>query len=88
MKALILAAASLPAFANGGIVGGNSYIGDKVLARVNSGEMILNQKQQKNLFSMLNNGSVNGGGSVEFKIKGKELVGVLNNYNNQKSKVQ
>jgi hypothetical protein len=42
MKALILAAAALPAFANGGIVGGNSYTGDKVLARVNSGEMILN----------------------------------------------
>lgn len=88
MKALILAAASLPAFANGGIVGGNSYIGDKVLARVNSGEMILNQKQQKNLFSMLNNGSVNGGGQVKFKIEGKELVGVLKNYNNIKGKVQ
>lgn len=88
MKALILAAAALPAFANGGIVGGNSYIGDKVLARVNSGEMILNQKQQKNLFSMLNNGSVNGGGQVKFKIEGKELVGVLKNYNNIKGKVQ
>ena len=88
MKALIAAAASLPAFANGGIVGGNSYIGDKVLARVNSGEMILNQKQQKNLFSMLNNGSVNGGGQVKFKIEGKELVGVLKNYNNIKGKVQ
>ena len=88
MEALIAAAASLPAFANGGIVGGNSYIGDKVLARVNSGEMILNQKQQKNLFSMLNNGSVNGGGQVKFKIEGKELVGVLKNYNNIKGKVQ
>ena len=88
MKALILAAAALPAFANGGIVGGNSYIGDKILARVNSGEMILNQKQQKNLFSMLNNGSVNGGGQVKFKIEGKELVGVLKNYNNIKGKVQ
>ena len=88
MKALILAAAALPAFANGGIVGGSSFSGDKVLARVNSGEMILNQKQQKNLFSMLNNGSVNGGGQVKFKIEGKELVGVLKNYNNIKGKVQ
>lgn len=88
MEALIAAAAALPAFANGGIVGGSSFSGDKVLARVNSGEMILNQKQQKNLFSMLNNGSVNGGGQVKFKIEGKELVGVLKNYNNIKGKVQ
>lgn len=88
MKALILAAASLPAFANGGIVGGNSYIGDKVLARVNSGEMILNQKQQKNLFGMINNGSSAGAGEVKFEIEGKKLVGVLKNYNNIKGKVQ
>ena len=32
-------------FADGGIVSGNSFHGDKILARVNAGEMILNQKQ-------------------------------------------
>ena len=32
-------------FADGGIIGGNSFHGDKMLARVNAGEMILNQKQ-------------------------------------------
>lgn len=45
---------SLPAFENGGIVPGVSFTGDKVHARVNSGEMILNGGQQANLFRMLN----------------------------------
>lgn len=41
-------------YATGGIVGGNSKTGDKLLARVNSGEMILNATQQRNLFRMIN----------------------------------
>lgn len=41
-------------YATGGIVGGTSYTGDKVPARVNSGEMILNREQQTNLFKMAN----------------------------------
>lgn len=47
---------SLPAFANGGIVPGGSFTGDKVHALVNSGEMILNGGQQSNLFRLLNGG--------------------------------
>lgn len=66
-------------FANGGIVGGNSYSGDRQLARVNSGEMILNKGQQATLFNAINNGAL-GGGNVEFKIRGADLVGTLNNY--------
>lgn len=90
MAAVVAMFASLPAFATGGIVGGNSTVGDHNLVRVNSGEMILNGRQQKNLFNLLNgNGGVSnsGVGQVEFKIRGKELVGVLNNYNNKVSKV-
>lgn len=41
-------------FATGGIVGGNSKSGDRVLARVNSGEMILNAAQQAQLFAIAN----------------------------------
>ena len=46
--------APLLAFANGGIVPGGSFNGDKVPAMVNSGEMILNGGQQSNLFKALN----------------------------------
>lgn len=79
--------AAIGAFANGGIVGGTSYSGDKILTRLNSGEMVLNRTQQGNLFNLLNNG-IGGTGQVEFKIKGQELVGVLNNYNNKFNKVK
>lgn len=74
------------AFAEGGIVGGGSHIGDSQLVRVNSGEMILNGQQQKRLFNLLNgtdsrNGAEIGkGGVVKFKIKGNNLYGVLNNH--------
>ena len=40
--------------AEGGIVGGNSYVGDKVLTRLNSGEMVLNTDQQAALFNFIN----------------------------------
>ena len=42
------------AFAEGGIVGGTSWSGDRVPVRVNSGEMILNTRQQRRLFALLN----------------------------------
>lgn len=84
--------ASIPAFANGGIIEGGSTFGDMNLARVNAGEMILNGRQQGNLFRLLDGGNAatvgNRGGEVEFKIRAKDLVGVISNYNNQKSKVR
>lgn len=43
-----------PKFAQGGIVPGKSYSGDNVMARVNSGEMILNAQQQARLFEIAN----------------------------------
>lgn len=83
--------AALP-FANGGIFTGRTTMGDYNLARVNSGEMILNQGQQGRLFRLLQTGgaydSLSGGGNVEFKIKGNTLVGVLDNYNKKYSKIR
>lgn len=86
MLSIIAAFATLPKFAKGGIVGGTSYSGDNLTARVNSGEMVLNRGQQTRLFSMLNGGGI-GGGEVEFRISGSSLKGVLNNYSKKMSKV-
>lgn len=44
----------IPSFEEGGIVQGSSYKGDNVKANVNSGEMVLNGSQQKNLFDTAN----------------------------------
>lgn len=54
IAAVVAAFSMAGGFATGGIVGGSSITGDKLLARVNSGEMILNKDQQRNLFKMLN----------------------------------
>ena len=56
-------------FAEGGIVGGSSFSGDKLTAKVNSGEMILNKNQQANLFSLV------AGGPMNTLIRAKEVVG-------------
>lgn len=73
-------------FANGGIVGGNSFTGDRVTANVNSGEMVLTRAQQANLFRLANGVGTTGGNQVEFHISGTDLVGVLNN-NNRKNRL-
>lgn len=41
-------------YANGGIIGGYSFSGDRLTAHVNSGEMILNRQQQARLFALAN----------------------------------
>ena len=78
-------------FADGGIVGGGSSVGDHNLARVNSGEMILNGTQQKKLFMLLNSGGVgpaiSQSGNVNFRIQGKNLVGTLRNTNSRNSRI-
>lgn len=50
------------AYAQGGIVGGQSFTGDNLTARVNSGEMVLNRGQQKRLFDVAEGRSGSGGG--------------------------
>ena len=77
-------------YAEGGIIPGNSFAGDKVMAMVNSGEMILNTHQQKNLFDMLNGITGTGISSSKIeltgKIRGKDLLLVQKNYNTIGSK--
>lgn len=59
-------------YANGGIVGGSSYSGDKLWARVNSGEMIIPERDWRSGLGM--------GGNVKFILEGSQLKGVLQNY--------
>ena len=81
---------SLPKFADGGIIQGKSF-GDYNLARVNGGEMILNTTQQGRLWNTIQQGTTSSSapisGAVKFHIEGKQLVGVLNNYNSSKSRL-
>lgn len=78
-------------FANGGIVGGSSLGGDQMIARVNSGEMILNGSQQKKLFNLLNGNGTNTSTSIpeiKVRIAGSDLVGVLDNYGKKLNRVR
>jgi len=81
---VLAAFASIPKFETGGVIGGQSFYGDKILARVNSGELILNNKQQRNLYGQLNGNSVQpvvlGGG---FELSG-DTVRLMLNRNEQK----
>lgn len=88
--ALVKSLGAATLLADGGVVGGNSYHGDTIIAGLNAGEMVLNKKQQANLFRALDNGisSNAGGGKVEFEIKGSTLKGVLKNYDNKMNKVR
>ena len=83
--------ASFPKFESGGVVGGHSYHGDRILSRLNSGELVLNKGQQNRLWNTIQQGTTSSSapisGAVKFHIEGKQLVGVLNNYNSSKSRL-
>ena len=81
--AVLAALASMSKFAKGGIVGGNSSVGDKNIIRANSGEMILTKGQQTTLFNAIKSGNLGGGGNVQFEIRGDKLVGCIKNYQNK-----
>lgn len=59
-------------FANGGIVGGNSYTGDNLTVRVNSGEMILNTRQQAELFAVANGQPTSNG--IDYNLLGATMA--------------
>ncbi len=68
-----------PKFAGGGIVPGNSTVGDRVPILANGGEMVLNQGQQSSLFRMLNSGSSGSGknSTLTARVSGNDLLFLL-----------
>lgn len=85
IAAAIAAFAVIPKFASGGIIAGGPTSGDKILARVNAGEMILNGRQQSNLFEAINSGKLNStqnqSVSIGFdKVRGSDIYLSLRNY--------
>lgn len=86
---MISTISQLQSFSQGGIFQGSKTVGDHNLARVNSGEMILTNTQQGNLFRILDNNTAGLGGGVgvsSVKIKGSDLYLALSNYSKVQSK--
>lgn len=87
VSGVLAAFAAIPKFETGGIVGGSSFYGDKILARVNSGELILNTSQQAKLYNALQDGGSSGGVVGKVTIKGSDLQLALERTNNTKNRV-
>lgn len=81
IASVVAALASIPKFAEGGIVGGSSYYGDKILARLNSGEMVLNQRQQARLLDSIERPQQNIHITGKLTAEGRDLSIVLSDYN-------
>lgn len=78
-------------FAEGGIIYGGSQLGDQMVAKVNSGEMIINGKQQQNLWEAISTGNLGGQREntvtvTNVRVKGSDLYLALKNYSKVKSK--
>ena len=75
----LAAFASIPSFAEGGVVPGANFR-DGIAARLSSGEMVINPADQKKLFDSIHSGNLGGGGSARSVNTGEQIVTVVNNY--------
>lgn len=75
--------ATAGSYASGGLIPGNSFSGDNLMANVNSGELILNRAQQSNLANQLTEGGINNL-HLATDIEGTKLRIVLENDNRSK----
>ena len=89
---VLAAFAAIPKFETGGVVGGSSYFGDKILARVNSGELILNQDQQRKLNNQINPAVTASDVAVQlmggFEISGDKLRLVLERADKRNNRIR
>jgi hypothetical protein len=77
VAAVASAMSTVASFAQGGIVGGADFR-DGISARVSSGEMIINEADQRRLFDTIHSGGGGGGGNSY--ISGEQIVTVVNAY--------
>ena len=76
--------ATAGSYANGGVIGGTHFSGDMQLARVNAGELILNQAQQGVIASQLQQGNMFNNMNLTAVVSGEQLRLVIRNYNNRR----
>lgn len=82
---VLAAIRNVPNFAEGGnVIGGSNYM-DGITARVSSGEMIMNEADQKKLYNAIHSGEL-GGGSSRTVVTGEQIVTVVNNYGKRTGK--
>lgn len=86
-KGLSAIGSIIGSFEGGGIVGGTSYTGDHLTAKVNSKEMWLSTSQQSRLLGMINGGGGAGGGSYNAMLTGENLYFALRNYGRRTGKI-
>ena len=80
MVASIAAIKTATKYADGGMVGGNSYSGDNIIARLNSGEAVLNRRGIETAAALVDGAGVQ---TVEVigKVSGEDILLVANNTN-------
>ena len=80
MIATISTIKSSAKYAEGGILGGQNYSGDIMPARVNSGEMIINQTDQRALYEAIHSGNIGGAQTMHVVTRGENTYYELRNY--------
>ena len=78
MVSTIEAIHSATGYAEGGVVSGRTFSGDKIPAMLNAGEVVLNHAQSANLASQLQGVGLSGM-RLEASVSGTQLRFVLNN---------
>lgn len=69
---------SIQNYAEGGVIPGQNW-NDGITARVSSGEMVINEADQKRLYDSIHSGNMGGGGGPAV-ITGEQIVLAVNNY--------
>jgi hypothetical protein len=80
---------TIKSFKGGGIIEGATFIGDRVPILANAGEMVLNQRQQGNLFRLLDEGAVARANNViipKLKIEGNDMWVIFDHVNKIKAR--